>query len=224
MITLSNLTAQPPPYDHDPFSQTSTSQASSFLSSYLPSAQGQGPIGSAIRIVIKLRQKFSPFRIFSWVDSSAAAARKKDEEMRGKAIKVVDLLQYSAELGNTDALYTLARLSLVRSFIVSCVMLWIDGMFFTVPPKWLLYVGPQACPLLFLYTCILDWKCVITSSPWILLRHGIRGHGTGGSSQSDVVLHLCRTRRTQRRANGTRVSLLEWYQYIGRLCPGCGMV
>ncbi|KAF8550928.1 HCP-like protein [Imleria badia] len=112
MITLSNITAHPLPYDHDPFSQSSTSQGLSFLSSYLPSAQGQGPIGRAIRIAIKLRQKYSPFRIFSWTDSSATAARKKDEEMRAKAIKVIDLLQYSAELGNTDALYTLARLSL----------------------------------------------------------------------------------------------------------------
>ena len=123
MVTLSNLTAHPPPYDHEPFSQSSTSQAPSFLSSYLPSAQGQGPIGRAIRIVIKLRQKYSPFRILSWTDGSAAASRKKDEEIRGKAIKVIDLLQYSAELGNTDALYTLARLSLVRflkSLLVSC--------------------------------------------------------------------------------------------------------
>ncbi|KAH0829180.1 hypothetical protein J3R83DRAFT_2728 [Lanmaoa asiatica] len=112
MITLSNLTAHSPPYGHDPFSQSSTSQALSFLSSYLPSAQGQGPIGRAIRIAIKLRQKLYPFQLFSWTDSSAAATRKKDEEIRGKAIKVIDLLQYSTELGNTDALYTLARLSL----------------------------------------------------------------------------------------------------------------
>lgn len=123
MITLSNLTAHPPPYDHDPFSQSSISQATSFLSSYLPSAQGQGPIGRIIRIAIKLRQKVSSFRIFSWTDSSAAAARKKDEEIRGKAIKVIDLLQYSAELGNTDALYTLARLSLVRSLLSRVVPL-----------------------------------------------------------------------------------------------------
>ncbi|KAF8141254.1 hypothetical protein EV363DRAFT_1425394 [Boletus edulis] len=111
MITLSNLTAHPP-YDHDPLSQSSTSQALSFLSSYLPSAQGQGPIGRAIRIAIKLSQKYSPLRFFSWTDTSGAAARKKDEEMSGKAIKVIDLLQYSAELGNMDALYTLGRLSL----------------------------------------------------------------------------------------------------------------
>jgi hypothetical protein len=41
-------------------------------------------------------------------------SRKKGDEMRGKAIKVVDLLQHSAELGNMDALYTLAQISLVR--------------------------------------------------------------------------------------------------------------
>lgn len=115
MITLSNLTAHPPPYDHEPFAQSSVSQVSSFLASYLPAAQGQGPIGNVVRIVGKLRQKFSPFRLLAWMDTSAAAARKRDEEMRGKAIKVIDLLQYSAELGNVDALYTLAQLSLVRS-------------------------------------------------------------------------------------------------------------
>ncbi|KIJ15498.1 hypothetical protein PAXINDRAFT_114636 [Paxillus involutus ATCC 200175] len=112
MLTLSNLTAHPPPYDRDPFAQPSPSQPPSFFSSFLPNAQGQGPVGSAIRIAIKLRQQLSPFQIFSWLDSSAAAARKKDEEMRGKAIKVVDLLQHSAELGNMEALYTLAHVSL----------------------------------------------------------------------------------------------------------------
>ena len=145
MATLSNLTAHPPPYDHDPFSQSSTSQASSFLSSYLPSAQGQGPIGRAIRIAIKLRQKYSPFRIFSWTDSSATTARKKDEEVRGKAIKVIDLLQYSAELGNTDALYTLARLSIVRFFLKSLLVACFElrerssqfppNVYFTSDPK-----------------------------------------------------------------------------------------
>lgn len=37
--------------------------------------------------------------------------------MRGKAIKVVDLLQHSAELGHLDALYTLAQISLVRCLL-----------------------------------------------------------------------------------------------------------
>lgn len=36
------------------------------------------------------------------------------DEVRGKAVKVKDLLQHSAELGNTEALYKLAHISLVR--------------------------------------------------------------------------------------------------------------
>ncbi|KAF9228392.1 HCP-like protein [Gyrodon lividus] len=113
MLTLSNLTAHPLPYDHDPFAQPSTSQLPSFFSSFIPSARGQGPVGSAIRIAIKLRQQFHTFFwIFSRSDSSTAATMEKDGEMRCKAIKVVDLLQHSAELGNMEALYTLAHVSL----------------------------------------------------------------------------------------------------------------
>jgi len=37
---------------------------------------------------------------------TASAVRRKDEEMRGKAIKVLDFLQYSAKLGNLDVLFT----------------------------------------------------------------------------------------------------------------------
>ncbi|KIJ65896.1 hypothetical protein HYDPIDRAFT_27117 [Hydnomerulius pinastri MD-312] len=111
ILTLSNLTAHPPPYAQDPFAQPSTSQSSSFFSSFLPSAQGQGPFSSAIRVALKLRQQLSPFQIFSSSDGMGAGSRK-DEEMRGKAIKVVDLLQHSAELGNMEALYTLAQVSL----------------------------------------------------------------------------------------------------------------
>lgn len=47
-------------------------------------------------------------------DGLGLGSNKKDEELRGKAIKVVDLLQHSAELGNLDALYALAHVSLVR--------------------------------------------------------------------------------------------------------------
>lgn len=224
MITLSNITAHPLPYDHDPFSPSSTSEALSFLSSYLPSAQGQGPVGRAIRIALKLRQKYSPFRFLSWTDSSAAAARKKDEEMRAKAIKVIDLLQYSTELGNMDALYTLARLSLVRSFTTYHKVLRIEATFFTVPSKCLLYLGPQAGVLLFLYSRVVDRKRDLSGPACVLLRHRVRRRGIGGSSQSYVVLHFCRTGRTQGRADGARIPVLEWYQYFGRLFSGCGVV
>jgi SEL1 protein len=110
LFTLSNFTAHPPSHTHDVFSQPTTTTPS-LLSALLPNAQGQGPLGSAIRIALKLRQQFFLFRLFG--GPSGSAARRKDEEMRGKAIKVLDLLQHSAELGNTDALFTLGQISLV---------------------------------------------------------------------------------------------------------------
>jgi hypothetical protein len=54
------------------------------------------------------------------------ASKKREEEMRGKAIKVVDLLQHSAELGHLDALYTLAQILLVRCLLapsINCTQL-----------------------------------------------------------------------------------------------------
>ncbi|KAL4079286.1 hypothetical protein J3A83DRAFT_4208580 [Scleroderma citrinum] len=104
IFTLHNLTDHPRPYAHDPFARPTTSQTSSFLSSFLPNAQGKGPIGSAIRITQKLYH-----RLFS---TNKHTGTKKDEEMQRKAIKVIDLLQLSAELGNMEALFTLAHVSL----------------------------------------------------------------------------------------------------------------
>lgn len=104
--TLVTLTAHPPTYTHDP---SASSSAASLISSFFPNFQGQGPIGSAARIAIKLQQRF-------WSKSAFGKGRnkkKKEDEMRGKAIKVKDLLQHSAELGNTEALYKLAHISLV---------------------------------------------------------------------------------------------------------------
>lgn len=46
-------------------------------------------------------------------DSLGLGYKRKEEDLAGKAIKVMDLLQHSTELGNMDALYTLAKVSLV---------------------------------------------------------------------------------------------------------------
>lgn len=81
--------------------------------------QGQGPIGSAVRIITKLHQH--TLRRITYglgKDGLGLGSRRRDEEMRGKAIKVVDLLQHSAELGNMEALYTLGQVSLVCVFYV----------------------------------------------------------------------------------------------------------
>jgi len=99
---------------HPPYSSLggslSTSK-SSFISSFLPNLQGQGPTGSLLRILFKLFQ-ISFGRVLNML-SQDSFSREKVEELKGKAIKVVDLLQHSAELGNMDALYLLAQISLV---------------------------------------------------------------------------------------------------------------
>ncbi|KAG2109286.1 uncharacterized protein F5147DRAFT_798359 [Suillus discolor] len=106
LFTLSNLTAHLPSHTHNIFSRPTTT-TSSLLSVLLPNPQGQGPLGSAIHIALKLRQQFFLFHLFG--GPSGSAARRRDEEMRGKAIKVVDLLQHSAEL---DALFMFGYISL----------------------------------------------------------------------------------------------------------------
>ncbi|KAG0708300.1 hypothetical protein DFH29DRAFT_891824, partial [Suillus ampliporus] len=65
LFTLSNLTAHAhaPSHTHDVFSQPTTTTPS-LLSAFLPNPQGQGPLGSAIRIALKLRQQFFLFRLF----------------------------------------------------------------------------------------------------------------------------------------------------------------
>ena len=67
-----------------------------------------------MRIVMKLRhQPWIPSFITEYLGKELGGGRKKDEEMHSKAVKVLDLLQHAAELGHSDALYTLARVSLV---------------------------------------------------------------------------------------------------------------
>lgn len=111
--TLSALAAHPSPYEHL-HSTTRDSNSNSIFSSFLPNLQGQGPIGSAVRILGRIQQQI--FHGILGGDRDGIpfpGSRRKEEEMHRKAIKVVDLLQHSAELGNMDALYTLAQISLL---------------------------------------------------------------------------------------------------------------
>lgn len=113
--TLATLTAHPPAHTFDPSLASGSSNTKSLLSTFLPSIQGQGPIGSAIRIVIKVHQ-YTIRRLTNSLgkEGLGLGSKRKDDEMRGKAIKVADLLEHSAELGSMEALYTLAYVSLVR--------------------------------------------------------------------------------------------------------------
>ncbi|KAJ7076842.1 hypothetical protein B0H15DRAFT_892952 [Mycena belliarum] len=107
--TLSTLTAHPPLHTYgSSFASGNTPNTRSLLSSFFPNLQGQGPLGSAMRIAMKLQRQ----AVNAILSGLGKESRTKREETKGKAIKVVDLLQHSAELGNTDALYTLAQISL----------------------------------------------------------------------------------------------------------------
>ncbi|KAJ7287246.1 hypothetical protein C8J57DRAFT_1167285 [Mycena rebaudengoi] len=109
LATLSTLTANPPLHTYgSSFSAGHNANSRSLLASFFPNIQGQGPLGSAMRIAIKLQRQI----VNIVVSGSGKESRTKREETKGKAIKVIDLLQHSAELGNSDALYTLAHISL----------------------------------------------------------------------------------------------------------------
>ncbi|KAK0460933.1 uncharacterized protein EV420DRAFT_1619466 [Desarmillaria tabescens] len=113
MHTLTALAAHPSPYE-SLHSTPRDSNSKSIFSSFLPNLQGQGPIGSAVRILGRIQQQI--FHGILGGDRDGIpfpGSRRKEEEMHRKAIKVVDLLQHSAELGNMDALYTLAQISLL---------------------------------------------------------------------------------------------------------------
>ena len=87
----------------------------SIFNSFLPNFQGQGPVGSAVRIVLKLHHLITHRVSSSFTkEGLGLGSKKREEDLRAKAIKALDLLGHSAELGNTDALYTLGLVSLVR--------------------------------------------------------------------------------------------------------------
>jgi SEL1 protein len=113
LFTLSTLTAHLPSYTQDPSFGSYAVNPTSILSSF---AQNQGPLGSAVRIIIKLQQHSWLPRFISGIgkEGLGSGPRKTEDEAHGKAIKVVDLLQHSAELGYLEALYVLAQISLVR--------------------------------------------------------------------------------------------------------------
>ncbi|KAF9451494.1 hypothetical protein P691DRAFT_807605 [Macrolepiota fuliginosa MF-IS2] len=111
---LAALTAHPPSFTFDPLLVTN-GNSKSILSSFLPNLQGQGPIGSALRILMKLH--YHTVRRLTMAlglgqETVGMSSRRRDEEQRVRAVKVLDLLLHSVDLGNTDALFTLAKVSL----------------------------------------------------------------------------------------------------------------
>jgi hypothetical protein len=119
LATLTTLTAHPPAHTFDPSIASASSNSHSIFSSFLPNLQGQGPIGSAFRIILKLHHHTARRITNSFGrENLKFGYKKKEDEIRDKAVKVVDLLQHSAELGNMEALYTLSQLSLVCPLVI----------------------------------------------------------------------------------------------------------
>ncbi|KZT72333.1 HCP-like protein [Daedalea quercina L-15889] len=113
ITTLSTLTALSPSQSEESSPYLSRDNNGFQLSSLFPSIQGHGPIASAMRIAVKLLQhSWLPTSVTGYVKEELSGGRKKDSELHGKAIKVIDLLQHAADLGHTDAAYTLAQVSL----------------------------------------------------------------------------------------------------------------
>lgn len=152
MSTLSTLAAHTPFQAFDPSLASGNSNSKSMFSSFLPNLQGQGPIGSFLRIIQKLHHySLRHFTIGLGKEKLGLRSQKKEEEMRVKAVKVLDLLQHSTELGNSEALYTLARLSLVSLLCVNCIRLLTFRHL--VPPNPSLRVGSRLGIQLLFHTC-----------------------------------------------------------------------
>lgn len=121
MSTLTVLSNLPPAQAHERQGSgafSSLTSPNSLLSSFLPNIQGQGPIASAMRIVLRLRhQQWLPNFLNNYINKESVFARRRDEELRVRAVKVLDLLQHASDLGHSDALYTLAHISLVRMIL-----------------------------------------------------------------------------------------------------------
>ncbi|KAL5483221.1 HRD3 [Sanghuangporus weigelae] len=115
LVTLSSI----PSFTQTPYSSSLLdAQPNSLLAQLFPNQQG--PIASTIRIIYKLRQQ-------TWLPSfvrtilgkdgvGGGGGSRKEEELRGKAVKIVDLLEHAVELGHMDALYKLAQVSLFHLF------------------------------------------------------------------------------------------------------------
>ncbi|KAJ3715938.1 hypothetical protein DFJ43DRAFT_1101399 [Lentinula guzmanii] len=103
LYTLSTLTAHPPAHTYDAAAHLSSTK--SLFTSFIPTLQGRGPIGSIYRIIYKIQHKLGSHK-------EQVTPKRQTEDLHPKAIKVVDLLQHSAELGNMDALFTYAKISL----------------------------------------------------------------------------------------------------------------
>lgn len=109
------------PVTHKAESTTSAASGilSKVLSSILPNPHGQGPFSSAIRIAMKLRHQSWLPRIV-WTSLGLNGDHREDDPSTSESYRntatVISMLKHASGLGHTDAMFTLASLSLVSSW------------------------------------------------------------------------------------------------------------
>ena len=103
----------------------------SILAYWFPNQQG--PVATMFRILSRLRQQtwnwgFGILDFWKgllggaggsgggWGGKGIGSGKGRKEDMVGRAVKVVDLLEHAVELGHMEALYKLAHVSLVGVF------------------------------------------------------------------------------------------------------------
>ena len=114
---LATIRDSPPTHNAQSAHPTSSGILSKVLSSIIPSPHGQGPFSSAIRIAMKLRHQSWFPRIFWTILGLNVDGRDEDPETSEgyrNTATVITLLRRAISLGHTDAMFTLASLSLVR--------------------------------------------------------------------------------------------------------------
>ena len=106
----------------------------SILAYWFPNQQG--PVATMFRILSRLRQQawnwgFGILDLWKgllggaggsgggWGGKGIGSGKGRKEDMVGRAVKVVDLLEHAVELGHMEALYKLAHVSLVGVFFIS---------------------------------------------------------------------------------------------------------
>ena len=135
---LATIRDSPPTHKAQSTHTTSSGILSKVLSSIIPSPHGQGPFSSAIRIAMKLRHQSWFPRILRIILGLNVDGRDEDPETSEgyrNTATVIALLRRAISLGHTDAMFTLASLSLVRYILPDSGM---EGMTasrsFRLPP------------------------------------------------------------------------------------------
>lgn len=102
-----------PPSQVTPYHADTPTKPPAILKTLFPNEHGL--VAKTIRAAYQLRHQQWP-KFPAWLSRRfGGRTGKRREETRGRALKVVDLLEHAIELGHEDAVYTMAEISLVSA-------------------------------------------------------------------------------------------------------------